>query len=151
MQLHTLKPFKGSTKKAKRVGRGHGSAHGTTATRGTKGQRARSGGRNKLKLKGMKQMLLRIPKTRGFYRAQTIDTYAVNVRDLEKYFKTGESVTPATLKAKGLIKPTKGTPHRVKILATGPLTKSLTVEGCVLSATAQAKIEKAGGTVVVAA
>ncbi|MEK7103509.1 MAG: 50S ribosomal protein L15 [Patescibacteria group bacterium] len=151
MQLHTLKPFKGSTKKAKRVGRGHGSAHGTTATRGTKGQRARSGGRNKLKLKGMKQMLLRIPKTRGFYRAADINTCEVNVRDLEKYFKTGETVNSATLKSKGLIKPTKGAAHRVKILGTGILTKSLTVEQCVLSATAQTKIEKAGGKVMVEA
>lgn len=151
MQLHTLKPFKGSTKKAKRVGRGHGSAHGTTATRGTKGQRARSGGRNKLKLKGMKQMLLRIPKTRGFYHAPDLDTYEVNVRDLEKYYKTGETVNSATLKAKGLIKPTKGTPHRVKILGTGILTKSLTVEECVLSASAKEKVEKAGGRITVSA
>ena len=96
-------------------------------------------------------MLLRIPKTRGFYRAADINTCEVNVRDLEKYFKTGETVNSATLKSKGLIKPTKGAAHRVKILGTGILTKSLTVEQCVLSATAQTKIEKAGGKVMVEA
>ncbi|MDP2656474.1 MAG: 50S ribosomal protein L15 [bacterium] len=151
MELHTLKSFKGSTKRPKRVGRGHGSGHGTTATRGQKGQRARSGGRKGLRLKGMKQMLLRIPKNKGFHAIKGIITYEVNVRDLEKHFKDGETVDHISLTAKGIIKKAKGTSSRVKVLGIGTLTKKLTVNDCIFSASAREKIEKAGGTITMSA
>ncbi|MDO8490285.1 MAG: 50S ribosomal protein L15 [bacterium] len=147
MQLHTLKPFAGSKKNAKRVGRGHGSGHGTTATRGTKGQRARSGGSKGLKLKGMKQMLLRIPKVRGFKSIHE-KALVVNLEPLQKMFDEGETVTVAILAQKKLIKLNNGAKkHFVKILGNGALTKKLHFEGLSVSDSAKEKIEKAGGTI----
>lgn len=148
MQLHTLKPFPNSKKRAKRVGRGHGSAHGTTATRGTKGQRARSGGSKGLKLKGMKQMLLRIPKIRGFKSIHP-KNLVVNLDAIEKHFSAGETVSKAQLAAKKLISVGSGAHNgsTVKILGTGALTKKLSFEGVAVSGAAKDKIEKAGGEV----
>ncbi|MBI2645221.1 50S ribosomal protein L15 [Candidatus Uhrbacteria bacterium] len=146
MELHTLKPFHGSRKKAKRVGRGHGSAHGTYSTRGMKGQRARSGGSKGLKLKGMKQLLLRIPKLGGFKSIHEKDT-VVNLDILQRVYENGETVTPVTLIKKHVITvPKKGMPT-VKILGTGLLTKKLIIAKCRISAAAKEKIEAAGGSV----
>lgn len=147
MQLHTLKPFPRSKKRAKRVGRGHGSGHGTTATRGTKGQRARSGGSKGLKLKGMKQMLLRIPKLRGF-KSIHAKASVVNLDVIEAHFSEGETVDIEKLAAKKLV--AAGTNRNgvsVKILGGGELSKKLSFEGVTVSGSAKEKIEKAGGTI----
>ena len=147
MQLHTLKPFPKSRKKPKRVGRGHGSGHGTTATRGTKGQRARSGGSKGLKLKGMKQMLLRIPKVRGF-KSIHAKAFVVNLDALERAYDAGGTVSLDSLSAKKLIKLTQGASgQRVKILGSGEMKKKLVFEGVTVSASAKEKIEKAGGEI----
>lgn len=146
MELHTLKAFRGSRKKAKRVGRGLGSSHGTYSTRGMKGQRSRSGGSKGLKLKGMKQLLLRIPKLSGFKSIHVKDT-TVNLDVLEHLFKDGETVTPVTLiKKKGITVSKRGMPV-VKILGMGSLTKKLTIANCRVSTGAQKKIEAVGGIV----
>ncbi len=144
MSLHTLSPFAGSKKNKKRVGRGHGSAHGTTATRGTKGQRARSGVSG-LKARGLRQTLLRVPKLRGFTSLHS-KPLAVNVAALDA-FADGATVTPATLEEKNLIRLRRGAREEVKILGAGALSRKLTVKGCRVSKAAQEKIEKAGGKI----
>lgn len=147
MELHTLKPFKGSRKKAKRVGRGLGSSHGTYSTRGMKGQRARSGGSKGLKLKGMKQLLLRIPKLGGFKSIYEKDI-AVNVDVLQHAYKDGEIVSPVTLIKRNVVTvPKKGMPV-IKILGAGTLAKKLTITHCRVSESAKKKIEAAGGTII---
>lgn len=146
MNLHSLTPFENSRKNKKRLGRGHGSAHGTTAGRGTKGQRARGGGKSGLKLRGLKQTLLRIPKLRGFKSLQ-LKPKVVNISSLEKIFSAGDVITPAVLDEKGLIKLDSGRKNVVKILGTGGLTKKITIQGCEISEAARVKIEKAGGTI----
>lgn len=158
MQLHTLRPFSGSKKTSKRVGRGLGSSHGTYSTRGMKGQRARSGGSKGLKARGLKNFLLRVPKVGGFKSIHE-KPLAINLGTLEKYYASGDTVTRENLREKGIVREKKGArkgketsapSFRVKVLGEGKLTKALTLSGCEVSASAKEKIEKAGGTVVVA-
>lgn len=146
MQQHTIKPFAGSTRKRKRIGRGLGSGHGTYSTRGMKGQRARSGGSKGLKLKGMKQMLLRIPKLRGFKSIHS-KSFAVNVGILNDHFEDGQTVNLATLRERGIFGGSASEKISIKILAGGDVKKKLIIEGCALSSAARQKIEKAGGSV----
>ncbi len=117
LSLHTIKPAKGSTKKRKRVGRGNASGHGTYSTRGLKGQKSRSGGKNSLKRLGMKTILLNIPKKRGF-KSQKPKNQVVNLADINKYFKDGDTVDPQSLLKAGLIDAIK---LPVKILGKGEL------------------------------
>ncbi|MBI4239618.1 50S ribosomal protein L15 [Candidatus Uhrbacteria bacterium] len=145
MALHTLTPYKNAKKKAKRIGRGLGSSHGTYATRGMKGQRSRSGGSKGLKLFGLRQTLLRVPKLRGF-KSLHAKSLTLNVKDLE-LFNSGTVVNPGLLVQHGLVRPLKGKTFSVKILADGKVTKKLTIEGCLVSESARKKIEAAGGTV----
>ncbi len=143
LTLHTIKPFSGSKKKVKRVGRGLGST-GTYSGRGQKGQRARSGGRKGLKLLGMKKIIMATPKLRGF-KSPYSKMLAVNVGDLEKKFNDGARVTPKTLLEKGLVGKMK---VLVKILGNGEIKKKLTIENCSVSESAKEKIEKAGGKII---
>lgn len=143
IELHELKPAKGARRKRRRVGRGPGSGRGTYAGRGLKGQRARAGGKKGLKLKGLRGILMSIPKKRGFksiYPKMEI----VNIRQLQKKFKSGEAVTPEALMKKGLIDTIK---RGVKILGEGEIKKKLTIVGCAVSESAKKKIEKAGGKI----
>ncbi len=140
MTLHTISPAKGSRKGKKRVGRGL-SSKGTTAGRGTKGQRARSGGKGGLKMKGLRQTLLRVPKSRGF-KSQALQPSVVQLDQLNDVDL--KIVSPKTLKAAGLVEVTRA---GVKILSRGDIKKAVQVKGCKVSAAAKAKIEKAGGTV----
>lgn len=146
MRLHTIKPFKHSQKKAKRIGRGLGSGHGAYSTRGMKGQKARSGGSKGLKLRGLRATLLRVPKLRGF---KSIHKKAIhlNVQTLNESFSHGDVVTPETLLEKKLIRLPNARAMTIKILGDGTLTKQLTIQHCLVSKTAKIKIEKAGGTV----
>jgi len=155
MELHTLRSFKGASKARKRVGRGLGSSHGTYSTRGMKGQRARSGGSKGLKARGLKNFLLRIPKTGGF-RSIHPKPLTLNLDALEKFYASGDTVTRTNLLEKGVVKekksarrgkdaPVLGT--RVKILSEGKLSKKLTITQCEVSARAKEKIEAVGGTV----
>lgn len=150
MELHTLKPSVGSRKSKKRIGRGLGSGHGAYATRGVKGQRARSGGSKGLKARGLKMFLLRVPKSRGFKSIHE-KPIGINVEVLEKHFQNGEEVTPKTLVAKRIVRmkgsEKKGAPPAVKILGVGTLSKKLTLSQLFVSQEAQKKIEAAGGSV----
>jgi large subunit ribosomal protein L15 len=144
--LHNLKPNFGAKKKRKLLGRGNASGHGTYSTRGLKGQKARTGSKKGiLKRKGMRHLLLSIPKSRGF-KSIYFKPAIVGLDMLEKNFKDGEKVTPQELIKKGLVSET-GIAAGVKILNNGELTKKLEVSGCRASASAKAKIEKAGGVV----
>lgn len=145
MQLNDLRPAEGSRKNRKRVGRGNSSGHGTTAGRGTKGQLSRSGGGKGAGFEGGQNPLaMRLPKLPGFTNHNRIQYAPVNIARLEACFNAGDVVDGATLVEKGIIK--KAT-QPVKVLGDGELTKALTVKVDKVSASAQAKIEAAGGKV----
>jgi large subunit ribosomal protein L15 len=133
-------------KKTKRRGRGIGSGHGKTATRGHKGQYGRSGVSFHPAFQGGAMPLVRrIPK-RGFHNAFALTVGEVNVGRLDACFAAGEPVTPQTLKAKSILKQ----PFEVlKILGNGELTKGLHVSAHRFSASARQKIEQAGGQITV--
>ncbi|RJQ53576.1 MAG: 50S ribosomal protein L15 [Actinobacteria bacterium] len=144
MNLHELRPAKGSTKKRKRVGRGVGAGHGRTSGRGHKGQKARSGGGKGPGFEGGQQPLQRrLPKLPGFKNPFKKQFNIINVSSLER-FEAKSVVDAAALEAKGMLSK-KGLP--VKILGDGDLTKELTVKADAVSGSARAKIEKAGGKV----
>ncbi|MDR2066992.1 MAG: 50S ribosomal protein L15 [Endomicrobium sp.] len=141
MGLHNLKPQKGSKHRKKIVGRGVGSGHGRTSTRGSKGQKARSGdGSKKIGFEGGQMPLFRrIPK-RGFNNQFRKEYEIVNVESLNK-FESGLEVTPTTLKQAGMVKKAK----LIKILGVGELKKSLTIKVTAFSKSAIEKIKSAGG------
>ena len=145
MQLNDLRPADGSTKARKRLGRGNSSGTGTTAGRGYKGQLSRSGGGKGKGFEGGQQPLaMRLPKLPGFKNRNRVEYAPVNVSRLQALFEDGDVVDAESLKAKGVIK------HDyipVKVLGDGELKKSLTVRVDKVSASAQAKIEAAGGKV----
>jgi large subunit ribosomal protein L15 len=144
MDLSNLTNVPGARHRRKRVGRGCGSGMGKTATRGHKGQNARKGHKQKLGFEGGQMPLVRRLPKRGFNNARfRVEALAVNVSTLEKLFNAGDEITIETLAAKGL---SDNKRPRVKILATGELTKKFTVK-VPCSAAAKAKIEAAGGTV----
>jgi len=143
MELNDLRPAKGAKRDRRRVGRGPGSGRGKTAGRGHKGQKSRSGYSRRFGFEGGQMPLVRrIPK-RGFNNRFRVEYQVVNLRDLERVFDHGETVSPEQLVGKGLIR-TGGEP--VKILAAGELTKKLTVQAHGFSESAKAAIEKAGGS-----
>lgn len=142
MKLSELKPAKGATKRPKRVGRGPGSGHGKTSTRGHKGHRQRSGFRAKLGFEGGQMPLVRrIPK-RGFTNIFRVNYEIVNVETLSK-FEPDTEVTPDLLKEKGIIKGK----HRLKVLGNGEISVPLTVKAHKFSKSAREKIVKAKGKV----
>jgi len=145
MKLHELKPAEGSTHAPKRLGRGVGSGHGKTAGKGHKGQNSRSGGGVRPGFEGGQNPLFRRMPKRGFNNISRKNIVALNVRDLER-FEDGFVVTLESLLESGLIKAVK---DGVKILATGELTKSLTVRIDKVSPAAAKKIVAAGGKVEV--
>lgn len=143
LNIHTIKKPKGSSQKRKRVGRGNASGTGTYSGRGLKGQKARSGVSN-LKRLGMKQVLLRTPKVRGFKSLQA-KNQVVNLVDINRNFKDGDKIDFNALLAKKLVDK-NGQP--VKLLGQGQLTvKNLAVSGILLSQSAQEQIEKQGGAI----
>ena len=144
MDLANLTNVPGARHRRKRVGRGCGSGMGKTSTRGHKGQNARKGHKQKLGFEGGQMPLVRRLPKRGFNNARfRVEALAVNVSTLEKLFNAGDEITSESLAAKGL---SDNKRPRVKILATGELTKKFTVK-VPCSAAAKAKIEAAGGTV----
>lgn len=138
LNLHSIKPFHGSKKSKKRVGRGLGST-GTTAGRGQKGQKSRAGASGFQK-RGMRKLILSMPKLRGF-NSPNAKKAVVNLTDLAALEGV---VTPKTLKEAGLIATTK---NGVKILGDGEISKALTVKGCAVSKSAAEKITAAGGEI----
>lgn len=141
--LHNLKPAPGSRRRSRRLGRGHGSGRGKTAGRGTKGQKARTGGRRGLKRLGLRRILLAQPKMRGF-RSLRPKPAIVNISDLERVFAAGATITPRALVGAELI---RSKDEGVKVLGGGALTKALTLKGLAVSAPAKEKITAAGGSV----
>lgn len=145
MELNNLTNTPGARSRRKRVGRGCGSGMGKTSTRGHKGQAARKGHKHKLQFEGGQMPLVRRLPKRGFNNAAFgVKAFGVNVSELEKRFETGAEITLAALAKAGL---TDNKRPKVKILGTGELTKKFTVK-VPCSASAKAKIEKAGGTVL---
>lgn len=145
MKLHELQPAEGSKKDKKRVGRGTGSGHGKTSTRGHKGQRARSGGGVRPGFEGGQMPYQqRLPK-RGFTNIFKKQYSLVNVETLNR-FEDGTVITPELLKETGTVKKLK---DGLKILGGGELTKSLTVKGHCFTDSAKEKITAAGGKIEV--
>ncbi|MCL2403264.1 MAG: 50S ribosomal protein L15 [Coriobacteriia bacterium] len=146
MQLHDLMPAPGSTKKPKRIGRGHGSGRGGRSGRGQDGQGSRAGGTKGPGFEGGQLPLYkRLPKLGGFVSHNRVEYAVVNVGRLEELFNDGDLITPEALEEKGAIKSALKLP--VKILGDGELTKKLTIKVEKVSASAKAKIEGAGGAV----
>jgi len=145
MQLHDLFPAPGSRKERKRVGRGNGSGHGSTAGRGDKGQNSRAGGGKGPGFEGGQNPLhMRLPKLPGFTNRNRVEYSVVNVSRLDGLFADGDIVTSQALVDKGVI---KSASELVKVLGDGDISKKLTVQVDKVSVPAKAKIEAAGGTV----
>ncbi len=142
MQLNTVKRVH-DNKDSKRVARG--GKRGKTSGRGTKGQKARAGHRIRPE---MRDIIKKFPKLRG-YKNQSFEVKPtpVSLAMIEQAFGAGETVSPSTLLAKKVIHLRAGRTPKVKVLATGALTKSVTVEGCTLSEKATAAIVAVGGKV----
>ena len=141
MKLHELSPAAGSTTPAWRKGRGTGSGNGKTAGKGHKGQNARSGGGVRPGFEGGQSPLYRKLPTRGFHNKFGTEYAIINVSKLNA-FEDGETVNLEALMNKGIIRKAN---DGLKVLGNGEITKKLTVEASVFSATAKEKIEAAGG------
>lgn len=147
MKLHELTPAYGSTKEAKRIGRGHGSGNGKTAGKGHKGQKARAGHGMRPGFEGGQMPLQRrIPK-RGFNNIFAKEIVAVNVAALN-VFEDGAVVDATALQAKGIIKKAD---TALKVIGNGNITKKLTVKANAFSKSAEEKITNAGGKIEVIA
>jgi large subunit ribosomal protein L15 len=145
MDVSTIPAQRGARHRKKRVGRGIGSGHGKTSTRGQKGQRARTGSGKRPGFEGGRNPLIRrLPKRGMRYKAtgHAAALQIVNVGQLDRC-KDGEKVTVARLAELGLIRAAEGP---VKLLGDGGLTKKLAVAVHRASESAREKIAKAGGT-----
>lgn len=148
MKLHELRPGVGANRKAKRLGRGHGSGKVKTSGRGQKGQNSRAGaGPKPFFAGGQNPWTMQVPQKRGFSRARfRVDAQVVNVGSLDGVFEAGETVTIAELAVRGLVNDGSGqTP--VKLLANGHLSKALTVRVHRASRAAAEAVVVAGGTI----
>jgi len=141
MNLSSLKPPAGQTRPRKRIGRGMGSGHGKTATRGSKGQHAGTGFKQQRGFEGGQMPLHRRLPKRGFTNIFKKEYAIVNLVQLEK--ADGDTFTVDSLRAQGLVKKLG---EGLKVLGTGTLTKKITVEAHHFSKSALEKIQKAGGT-----
>ena len=143
MELNNLRPSVGSTKNRKRIGRGTGSGHGKTATKGHKGQKARSGGSIKAGFEGGQMPLQRRLPKRGFTPLDRVEYALVNISQLD-VFEAGSVIDVMSLVSKGLIKSDR---IAVKVLGNGDITKSFKVAVNKFSQSAKDKIIAAGGSV----
>jgi large subunit ribosomal protein L15 len=141
MNLSSLKPPAGQKKSRKRIGRGMGSGHGKTSTRGSKGQRAGTGFGQKRGFEGGQMPLHRRLPKRGFTNIFKKEFAIVNLVQLEKL--EGDTFTVDGLMQLGLVKKLG---EGLKVLGTGQLTRKITVEAHHFSKSALEKIQKAGGT-----
>jgi large subunit ribosomal protein L15 len=145
MDLSHLRPAAGATKKRKRIGRGPGSGHGKTSGKGHKGKGARSGGNTPPGYEGGQMPLSRRLPKYGFHNPFREEFNIVNIGSLER-FENGSVIDATALQGAGLVRNLK---KKVKILADGTLTKTLTVKAQAFSKQAQEKITALGGTVEV--
>ncbi len=141
MKLNELKPAEGSKKARRRVGRGIGSGLGKTAGRGHKGQKSRSGGFHKVGFEGGQMPLQRRLPKRGFTSLTGEFNAEIRLVDLEKL--GAAEVDVLALKAAGLVPQLA---KAVKVVASGTLTKKVTLRGIGATAGAKAAIEAAGGS-----
>ena len=148
MQLHDVDQGIHKYKKRKRIGRGTGSGHGKTASKGHKGHSSRQGFKqNPLFEGGQMPLARRVPK-RGFVNGAFKKDFAiVNLERIEAAFEAGAVIDEAALRAKGLVKGRHD--DGVKILGDGEISKALTIHAQKFSESAAAKIAAAGGSVVV--
>jgi large subunit ribosomal protein L15 len=144
LQLNTIKAQPGATRNRKRLGRGSGSGHGPTAGKGDKGQLARSGGHVRPGFEGGQMPLYRRLPKRGFTNPGRRDEFAINLGDLGTLPASVKEVTLATLGEAGIA---KGRFDRLVILGNGEIKRAVAVKAHRVSASARAKIEKAGGSV----
>ncbi|AFN73441.1 Ribosomal protein L15 [Melioribacter roseus P3M-2] len=146
--LSNLKPAKGSNKKEKRIGRGEGSGHGGTATRGMNGQRSRSGAKYKVWFEGGQMPLQRRVPKRGFKSPFKVTYQVINLDRIQKLVDdkkiTEDVITSAVLYQNGLISKAAA-PY--KILGSGEIKSQITIEAHAFSASAKQKIESVGGTI----
>jgi len=146
MNVATIPTAPGARHRRKRLGRGIGSGHGKTSTRGQKGQRARTGSGKRPGFEGGRNPLIRRLPKRGFRQKATgrpQPSQIMNVRQLDRC-RDGEDLTPERLEALGLI---SDAARPVKLLGDGLLTKRLTIRVHRVSVSAKAKVEQAGGTI----
>ncbi|GIV37214.1 MAG: 50S ribosomal protein L15 [Cyclobacteriaceae bacterium] len=142
MKLHTLKPAEGSVRTNKRLGRGQGSG-GTTAGRGHKGAKSRSGYHKKIGFEGGQMPLQRrVPKF-GFKNNNKVTYKAVNLDVLQSLSEKVTDITPQVLADNGIV----GKKDKIKILARGELKARLNVQAHAFSDTARQAIEQAGGSI----
>jgi large subunit ribosomal protein L15 len=142
MKIEELKPAPGSKKKKKRVGRGIGSGHGKTSTKGHKGQKARSGGAKGPGFEGGQMPLQRRLPKRGFTNAPFKKEYAIlNLRDIDKLGLS--EITPEILIEKGVIKKLK---NGLKILGDGTISRPVKIKAHAFSASAIEKLKAVGAT-----
>lgn len=145
MRMGQLKRLKGIRKKKKRVGRGPGSGHGKTSTRGHKGQMARSGAKKTPGFEGGQMPLARRLPKRGFTNIFKKEYQIVNLDSL-KDLKDQKMITPSIMKKLGLIRKEE---EPVKILGKGDISIPLTVQANAFSKKAKEKIESCGGKIEV--
>lgn len=144
LTMDDLQPNKGANTSKRRVGRGHGSGHGKTAGRGTKGQNSRSGGGVRPGFEGGQLPIQkRMPYKRGFTNVWRTQWETVNVDRLAELNVDGP-ITPEVLVEAGLVRSTR---FPVKVLGNGELGTALTVKAHAFSKSAKEQIEGAGGTV----
>ena len=147
--LSNLTPARGSTKKRKRIGRGQGSGHGGTATKGHKGAKSRSGHKFKLWFEGGQMPLTRrVPKF-GFKPIHRVEPQKINVETLQELVgkkKIDSVVTPALLFKVGAISKKNDV---LKVLGNGALNAKLQVSAHAFSKSAVEKIQAAGGTATI--
>lgn len=145
MKLHELRPAKGATHKVKRIGRGDGSGHGGTSTKGTKGAQSRSGFKNKMAHEGGQMPIQRRVPKRGFNNFHRVEYKVLNLGQIEqlaeKYGIT--EFTVENLYINGLI----GQNDKVKILGNGELKGKFVFKVNAASEKAKSAIEAAGGSV----
>jgi len=140
MRIEELKPAPGSRKRPKRVGRGPGSGHGKTATKGHKGQKARAGAGKGPGFEGGQMPLQRRLPKRGFKNINRIEYAVINLDRLNNF--EGDTVTPEELVERRFLGSIK---DGLKVLGTGELKKALTVKAHAFSDSAMKKIAQAGG------
>src|SRR5436190_8704891 len=148
MELHELKSVPGAVDRKKRVGCGEGGGHGKTSGKGGKGQTARSGGSIRPAFEGGQMPLYRKLPHRGFNNYEFRTSYAVvNVGDLARLDAKVSEVNVEVLAAAGLVRPGV---TMLKVLGDGEITRALKVTAQKFTGSAKAKLEKAGGTAIVA-
>ena len=145
MKLHELRPAKGATHKVKRIGRGDGSGHGGTATKGTKGGQSRAGYKSKMAHEGGQMPIQRRLPKRGFHNNHRVEYKVLNLGQVEqlaeKYNFT--EITVENLYINGLVSQN----DKVKILGNGELKNKFTFKVNAVSEKAKTAIEAAGGSV----